>query len=69
MDGRRFWAGKSSLAAASRYCCLFPENSWPAKDANESCSFLSPEVVERYKATAPGWQARIDDVLKKAAGL
>ncbi|WP_244910259.1 BrnA antitoxin family protein [Agrobacterium rosae] len=25
--------------------------------------------MERYKATAPGWQARIDDVLKKAAGL
>ncbi|WP_244473491.1 BrnA antitoxin family protein [Rhizobium sp. Leaf262] len=30
---------------------------------------LSPEVVEHYKATGPGWQARIDEVLKKAAGL
>ncbi|NTF31671.1 BrnA antitoxin family protein [Rhizobium skierniewicense] len=30
---------------------------------------LSPEVVDHYKATGPGWQARIDDVLKKAAGL
>lgn len=30
---------------------------------------LSPEVVERFKATGPGWQSRIDDVLKKAVGL
>ncbi|WP_343207340.1 BrnA antitoxin family protein [Agrobacterium rosae] len=25
--------------------------------------------MDHYKATGPGWQARIDDVLKKAAGL
>lgn len=30
---------------------------------------LSPEVVEHFKAGGPGWQARIDEVLKKAAGL
>jgi uncharacterized protein (DUF4415 family) len=30
---------------------------------------LSPEVVERFKADGPGWQSRIDDVLKKAIGL
>lgn len=30
---------------------------------------LTPEVVERFKAGGPGWQARIDDVLKKAVGL
>lgn len=30
---------------------------------------LSPEVVDRFKADGPGWQARIDDVLRKAVGL
>lgn len=30
---------------------------------------LSPRVVEHYKATGPGWQARMDEDLKKAAGL
>jgi len=30
---------------------------------------LSPDVVAHYKATGPGWQTRIDEDLKKAAGL
>ena len=30
---------------------------------------LSRDVVERFKSGGPGWQTRIDDALKKAAGL
>ena len=30
---------------------------------------LSQDVVDHYKATGPGWQSRIDEALKKAAGL
>jgi uncharacterized protein (DUF4415 family) len=30
---------------------------------------LSPEVVAHYRATGPGWQRRIDEDLRKAAGL
>lgn len=30
---------------------------------------LSPEVVEHFRSTGPGWQKRIDEILKKAAGL
>ncbi|HEY8574819.1 MAG TPA: BrnA antitoxin family protein [Devosia sp.] len=30
---------------------------------------LTAEVVERFKADGPGWQTRIDEVLKKAVGL
>jgi hypothetical protein len=26
---------------------------------------LSPEVIEHFRATGPGWQARIDEVLKR----
>jgi uncharacterized protein (DUF4415 family) len=30
---------------------------------------LSREGVKRFRATGPGWQTRIDDLLKKAVGL
>jgi len=30
---------------------------------------LSQEVLDHFRATGPGWQGRIDDVLKKVAGL
>ncbi|NDV88317.1 hypothetical protein GTW51_16575 [Aurantimonas aggregata] len=29
---------------------------------------LSPEVVSHFKATGPGWQARIDEALKRSIG-
>ncbi len=30
---------------------------------------LSPEVIEYFKAGGRGWQSRIDEALKKAAGV
>lgn len=30
---------------------------------------LDPEVVSRFKAQGPGWQTRINDALREAAGL
>ena len=30
---------------------------------------LSPEVIEHFKADGPGWQTRIDEALRKVAGL
>ncbi|RAP39459.1 hypothetical protein BYZ73_20390 [Rhodovulum viride] len=30
---------------------------------------LSPEVIEYFKADGPGWQSRIDEALRKVAGL
>lgn len=30
---------------------------------------LSPDVLDHYRSTGPGWQGRIDDALRKAAGL
>ena len=30
---------------------------------------LTREVVERFKAGGPGWQTRMDEALKRAAGL
>jgi uncharacterized protein (DUF4415 family) len=30
---------------------------------------LDPDVLESFKASGPGWQARINDALRKAAHL
>ncbi|WP_081791456.1 BrnA antitoxin family protein [Paracoccus yeei] len=30
---------------------------------------LSPEVLDHFRAGGPGWQTRIDETLRKAAGL
>jgi uncharacterized protein (DUF4415 family) len=30
---------------------------------------LDPDVVEHFKAAGPGWQTRINDALRKAAGI
>ena len=49
----------------------FPRTRGPQKTATKVAISirLSPEVVERFKAGGRGWQARIDDTLKKALGL
>ncbi|MDG5496287.1 BrnA antitoxin family protein [Niveispirillum sp. BGYR6] len=30
---------------------------------------LDPAVVDHFRATGPGWQSRINETLRKAAGL
>jgi len=30
---------------------------------------LSPDVLEHFQADGPGWQSRIDEALRKIAGL
>ncbi|MFT4184488.1 MAG: BrnA antitoxin family protein [Rhizobium sp.] len=30
---------------------------------------LSPEVLDHFKKDGPGWQSRIDEALRKVAGL
>lgn len=30
---------------------------------------IDPDVVEAFKASGPGWQSRMNDALRKAAGL
>ena len=50
---------------------FFPKTRGPQKAPRKVALSLrlSPEVVEHFKATGPGWQTRIDEALKKAAGL
>jgi uncharacterized protein (DUF4415 family)/uncharacterized DUF497 family protein len=44
-----------------------PQKSKPVK--TQLTLRLDPEVVEHFKASGPGWTARINEVLRKAAGL
>lgn len=30
---------------------------------------LDPDIIDHYKATGKGWQSRMNDALRKAAGL
>lgn len=30
---------------------------------------IDPEVIDHFRNTGPGWQSRINEVLRKAAGL
>ena len=71
MDGGRLQARQAGRFAAARNPEGIPEYAWSSEVAEEGSGFHSPtpEVVERFKASGPGWQSRIDDVLKKAVGL
>jgi uncharacterized DUF497 family protein/uncharacterized protein (DUF4415 family) len=44
-----------------------PQKSKPVK--TQLTLRLDPDVVEHFKAFGPGWTARINEVLRKAAGL
>jgi len=42
----------------------------PAESPRRQISIrLDPDVIEHFKATGKGWQARVNDALRKAAGL
>ncbi len=43
-----------------------PKSEAPKKAVNLR---LSPDVLDYFRGTGPGWQTRIDQVLRKAAGL
>ena len=38
----------------------------PARPKQQVSLRLDPEVIEKFKATGKGWQARINEVLKRA---
>jgi uncharacterized protein (DUF4415 family) len=57
---------KAFRAVANRHRVSGPKKQ-PAKIAVSLR--LTREVVERFKSKGPGWQARMDEALKKAVGL
>lgn len=49
----------------------FPNTRGPQKAATKVpvSIRLSPEVIDYFKAGGPGWQSRIDEALRKVAGV
>ena len=49
---------------------LKPKRGRPLKAARKRATNirLSPEVLEYFRATGPGWQTRVDEVLKSHVG-
>jgi uncharacterized protein (DUF4415 family) len=49
----------------------FPRTRGPQRVATKVAVSirLSPEVIAHFKAGGPGWQSRIDEALRKMAGL
>jgi uncharacterized protein (DUF4415 family) len=66
-----FAKAKSATELPDEIRSFFPNTRGPQKAPKKIALSirLSPEVVDHFKATGPGWQSRIDDVLKKVAGL
>ncbi|AYJ86670.1 hypothetical protein D3Y57_12725 [Sphingomonas paeninsulae] len=61
---RVFWQRTASALAARP-----PELSWRGVAKEQVTLRLDPDVIERFRADGPGWQGRINGVLRKAMGL
>ena len=66
------------IAGAKPFAEAFPELAakarrlrGPQKKATKKLVSLrlSPDVLERFRSTGRGWQARIDEALRKSLGL
>lgn len=66
------------VSAAKQFAELFPDLAASARrDAADSVKpaltrvslQVSVDVLDRFKAGGPGWQARMDEALRKAVGL
>lgn len=66
-----FAKAKPASALPPEILAAFPRSRGPQKQPKKIpvSIRLSTEVVEHFRATGPGWQSRIDAVLKKATGL
>jgi uncharacterized protein (DUF4415 family) len=64
------WAQRTTLAEAHPELAESIKRSRgrpPVENRKEHISLrLDPDVIAKFKATGPGWQSRINEVLKKA---
>ena len=58
-----YWAAKFAAARVQRGR---PKSSAPKISTTLR---LDPEVLAAFKSTGPGWQSRMNEALRKAAGL
>lgn len=70
---------EEEMSQARPFAEVFPELAGSAKRGRGRPPSESPkqqvtlrldaDVIERFKAGSPGWQSRINDALRKSAGL
>ena len=66
-----FKKAKPAHALPPEILAAFPKTRGPQKAPKKVpvSLRLSPDVVAHFKAGGTGWQSRIDETLRKAAGL
>lgn len=66
-----FARAKPASALPDHIRTAFPRTRGPQKASTKIAVSirLSPEVIAHFKAGGPGWQSRIDEALRKAAGV
>jgi len=67
----REWFERSEIRHGDRLIRVARPAGRPKKAApKEAVNIrLDPDVVAHFRASGPGWQSRINDALRKAAGL
>lgn len=66
-----FKASRPASDLPADVLAAFPRTRGPQKSPKKVpiSIRLSPEIIERFKAGGPGWQARMEAALKSAVGL
>ncbi|TMV68374.1 BrnA antitoxin family protein [Thioclava sp. BHET1] len=66
-----FKRSKPASALPDHIRAAFPRTRGPQKASTKVpvSIRLSPEVIDHFKADGPGWQSRIDEALRKVAGV
>ena len=66
-----FKAARPASELPDEVLAAFPRTRGPQKEPHKVpvSIRLSPDVVAYYKATGKGWQTRIDEELRRAAGI
>ena len=66
-----FAQARSASQLPAEVLAAFPKTRGPQKASTKVpvSIRLSPDVVEHFKAGGPGWQSRINEALRKVAGL
>ena len=62
------WFAEADLHEGER---LVRKGGRPKSDAPKKVVSirLDPDLLEHFRASGPGWQTRVNDLLRKAAGL
>ena len=69
-DAPKLTAGWAAGADAYQGKTLVRRGRPPLETTKQHVSLrLDPDVIARFKADGPGWQARINEALRKAARL